>query len=122
MPPIAKFRQALLVCLPIVAAYLVVSVYLVRSDRYGDSMAFAIFFGLPISTMGLPWSLLVAGLEPTFRGKVSTAILEHVATAIFFIGLFINVMWLLQRKTFEVLFRWASILCAIQFVTYFAFR
>lgn len=122
MPFIARLRQALLICLPIVATYLVVQFLLVRTNQYGSSMAFALFIGLPVVVLGFPWSMLGGFIEPVFRGQYSIATLEQFVPVIYFSALYINTVWLVKRRPFHVVLRWSCILCSIQFIAFVAFH
>ena len=116
-----RFKQAVLISLPVVTAYLVVYFFLVHSDRYGQSMAFALFFGLPIVVIGLPWSILGGFIEPTFREWLPYRAMENIAHILYVISFIFNAYWFLRYKPYEVLMRWSSILCGSQVVLFLMF-
>ena len=126
MPLRFRLRNALFICLPILVTFMV-GYFMVRGDRYGDTMSLAIFFGLPIMILGLPWSLInlyMSGiLETAFlSGQISKGTAEYFAIILGFISLLVNATFLLQMKPFSDLFRWACILGCAQLFAYLLFR
>lgn len=115
-----KLKQAFLICLPILANYLLF-MFLCSNGGDGATMTFGLLFTAPIALLGLPWSAASAFIEPNLRDHFSYKTLEHIATTLFFVSIFINATLLLNKVTFNKLFQWACILCVIQIVALLPF-